>query len=100
MNSKPKKFSSAGTTAAMFLASRLPERTPAITPTQPMSRPCNAKVAMITRREKPSVRRIAIPGRLSVTIITSVATILKAATATINDSSRVIMTFSMRTARK
>ena len=73
---------------------------PAITPTQPMSSPCRAKVVMIARREKPRVRRMAIPGRLSVTIITSVATILKAATATISDSSSVIITFSMRTARK
>ena len=41
-----------------------------------------------------------MPGRLSVTTMTSVATMLKAATATISDSSSVIMVFSMRTARK
>ena len=50
--------------------------------------------------EAPRVRRIAMSVRLSVTTMTSIATMLKAATATISSRISAIMVFSMRTARK
>jgi hypothetical protein len=48
----------------------------------------------------PRVRRIAMSVRLSVTTITSMATMLKAATATISSRISAIIVFSMRIARK
>ena len=52
------------------------------------------------RGEAPKVRRIAISVRLSLTTMTSIATMLKAATATISSRISAIMVFSMRMARK
>ena len=55
----------------------------------------------ITRRGlAPKVRTMAMSVRLSVTTITSIATMLKAATATISSRMSDIIVFSMRMARK
>ena len=52
------------------------------------------------RGDAPSVRRMAMSVRLSVTTMTSMATMLKAATPTISSRISAIMVFSMRMARK
>ena len=58
------------------------------------------KMPMTLRGAAPKVRTIAMSVRLSVTTITSIATMLKAATATISSRISDIMVFSMRMARK
>ena len=50
----------------------------------PISAPCTTKIFMIEVGVAPSVRRMAMSGCLSVTAITSVETMLNAATATIS----------------
>src|SRR5580700_10277054 len=58
------------------------------------------KTPRIFRGDAPKVRRMAMSVRLSLTTITSVATMLKAATATISMRINPIMVFSMRIVRK
>ena len=65
-----------------------------------MTSPCVMKTPMILRGDAPKVRRIAMSVRLSVTTITSMATMLKAATATMRNRISDIMVRSIRVARK
>ena len=65
-----------------------------------MTRPWVMKTPMTLRGAAPKVRRMAMSVRLSVTTITSIATMLKAATATISSRISDIIVFSMRIARK
>ena len=67
---------------------------------KPISAPCTMKIFMMRRGRAPSVRRMAMSACLSVTAMTSVETMLKAATATISDRMMNIMFFSICTARK
>ena len=69
-------------------------------PITPISAPCTTKIFMIRDGVAPSVRRMAMSGCLSVTAITSVETILNAATATISVRMMPIMVFSDLHARK
>ena len=64
----------------------------------PTIAPCTTKMPMMLRGLAPSVRRIAMSARLSVTVITSVETRLNAATATISVRMMNIMRFSICTA--
>ena len=64
----------------------------------PEAAPCTMKIPMIERGLAPSVRRMAMSARLSVTVMTSVLTRLKAATATIKVRMMNIMRFSSCTA--
>ena len=73
---------------------------PSAVPSHPITTPCVMNTATTEPGLRPSVRRIAMSLRLSVTTITSVATMLNAATATISSRISVIMVFSMRMARK
>ena len=66
----------------------------------PISAPCTMKICTIEPGEAPSVRRIAMSACLSVTSITSVETMLNAATATISSRMMNITRFSISTARK
>ena len=76
----------------------MPSSAPTRVPTTPITVPWTMKIAMICFGVAPSVRRMAMSPRLSVTTITSVEIMLKAATATISSSSSPIMAFSMRIA--
>ena len=67
-------------------------------PITPTIAPCTTKMPMMLRGLAPSVRRMAMSARLSVTVITSVLTRLKAATATISVRMMNIMRFSSCTA--
>src|SRR5439155_1572867 len=67
---------------------------------EPLTAPCTMKTFMIPPWLAPSVRRMAMSGCLSVTAITSVDTMLNAATATIRSRMMNIMVFSICTARK
>ena len=60
--------------------------------------PCTTKIPMMLCGLAPSVRKMAMSARLSVTVITSVDTRLKAATATISVRMMNIMRFSTCTA--
>ena len=71
---------------------------PASVPITPEAAPCTMKIPMIERGLAPSVRRMAISACLSVTVITSVLTRLKAATATISVKMMNISRFSICTA--
>src|SRR5579883_306042 len=71
-----------------------PAVTPVIVPPSPSIAPSHKKMASIEPARAPIVRKIAISLRRSITIITSVATILKAATSTINNSTRKYVDFS------
>ena len=75
-----------------------PSSRPPTVPITPTMAPCTTKMAMMLRGELPSVRRMAMSARLSVTVITSVETRLKAATATISVRMMNIMRFSTCTA--
>jgi len=82
--------------AALTLsAASTPSRQPMAVPMTPMKVPWTMNTAMICRGVAPRVRRMAMSDFLSVTTITRVETILKAATATISSRSRPIMVFSM-----
>ena len=81
-------------------ASSRPSTTPRATPSQPITSPWVRKTAITRRGEAPKVRTMAMSVRLSVTTITSIATMLNAATATIISRMSDIMVFSMRMARK
>ena len=83
-----------------FSASSSPSPIPSSTPSQPITSPWVMKMPMTRRGEAPKVRRIAMSVRLSVTTMTSIATMLKAATATISSRISDIIVFSMRMARK
>ncbi|MCY1428116.1 hypothetical protein D9M71_439890 [compost metagenome] len=76
----------------------MPTNAPISVPTTPITVPWTMKIAMIWPGVEPSVRRMAMSPRLSLTTITSVEMMLNAATATISNSSRPIMAFSMRIA--
>ena len=65
-----------------------------------MTSPWVMKMPITLRGEAPKVRRMAMSVRLSVTTMTSMATMLKAATATISSRMSDIIVFSMRIARK
>ena len=81
-------------------ASASPKMTPNAAPIQPISTPCVMNTAMTPRGLKPRVRRMAMSVRLSFTTMTSVATMLNTATATMSIRISPIMVFSMRMARK
>ena len=66
----------------------------------PISAPCTMKIFMIEPGVAPRVRRMAMSACLSVTSITSVETMLNAATATISSRMMNITLFSIWTARK
>ena len=89
-----------GTTTSTLSARATPAATPIAVPIQPMSTPCVMNTASMPRGVMPRVRRMAMSVRLSLTTITSVATMLNAATATISIRISPIMVFSMRIARK
>ena len=72
--------------------------TPASVPMIPESAPCTMKIDITERGVAPSVRRMAMSARLSVTVMTSVETRLKAATATISVRMMNISRFSTCTA--
>ena len=78
----------------------MPPMAPSSVPIRPITTPCTMKIFMMLRGDAPSVRRIAMSACLSVTAITSVETMLKAATATISDRMMNIIFFSICTARK
>ena len=59
--------------------------------------PCTMKICMMLLGEAPSVRRMAMSACLSVTAMTSVETILKAATSTMSDRMMNIIFFSIAT---
>ena len=65
-----------------------------------MTSPCVMKMPITLRGEAPNVRRMAMSVRLSVTTMTSIATMLNAATATISSRMSDIIVFSIRIARK
>ena len=69
-------------------------------PIQPISTPWVMNTPSTPRGLMPSVRRMAMSVRLSLTTMTSVATMLNTATATISIRISPIMVFSMRMARK
>ena len=81
-------------------ASASPSARPSSAPNQPMITPWVMNTPTIARGVMPTVRRIAMSVRFSFTTITSAATMLNAATATISIRISVIMVFSMPTARK
>ena len=89
-----------GTTVSTLSASSTPEATPSSVPTTPIKLPWTMKMAMMLAGLAPSVRRMAISACLSVTAMTSVETILNAATATIRMRMMNIMRFSICTAWK
>ncbi len=78
----------------------MPPATPRSVPSQPITAPWVMNTPTIVPGRAPSVRRMAMSVRLSVTTMTSVATMLNAATPTIRNMISVIMVFSMRMARK
>ena len=84
----------------MCVASSRPSPTPASAPSQPMTAPCVRKTRATAPGSSPSVRRIAMSRRLSLTTMYRLATMLKAATATISSRMSVIIVFSMRIAWK
>ncbi len=88
----------AGTMMSMLKAISSPSTTPASVPMIPDAAPCTMKMPMTERGLAPRVRRMAMSLCLSVTVITSVDTRLKAATATISVSTMLIMRFSICTA--
>ncbi|MNT57221.1 hypothetical protein D3C72_1945790 [compost metagenome] len=67
-------------------------------PITPTIAPCTTKMPMMLLGLAPSVRRMAMSARLSVTVITSVLTRLNAATATMSVRMMNIMRFSSCTA--
>ena len=67
-------------------------------PTAPMIVPCSMKMRMMAAREAPIETRIAMSLCFSITISTSVATMLSAATATIRPMVMPIATFSIHSA--
>jgi hypothetical protein len=83
---------------SMLKAMASPSSRPASVPITPTAAPCTTKMPMMLRGLAPSVRRMAMSARLSVTVITSVLTRLKAATATISVRMMNIMRFSSCTA--
>ena len=64
----------------------------------PTIAPCTTNMPMMLAGLAPSVRKMAMSARLSVTVITSVLTKLKAATATMSVRMMNIMRFSTCTA--
>ena len=90
--------SSAGTITSMLNATPSPSSRPARVPITPTIAPCTTKIPMMERGLAPSVRRMAMSARLSVTVMTSVDTRLNAATATISVRMMNIMRFSSCTA--
>jgi hypothetical protein len=64
-------------------ASSVPSAAPSSVPASPISTPCTANVSSTLGGPAPRVRRMAMSVCFSFTIMTSVATMLKAATATI-----------------
>ena len=95
-----KKLILNGTTTSTLSASATPPAMPSPKPMKPISAPCTMKIAMTLEGLAPSVRRIAMSACLSVTAMTSVETMLNAATATISERMMNIMFFSIATARK
>ena len=79
----------------MVSASSTPSATPTRMPITPMASPWTMKMPMMERGVAPMVRRMAMSACLSVTTITRVETMLKAATAMITVSSSAIMRFSI-----
>ena len=91
-------FSSAGTMTSMLKATASPSASPARVPITPATAPCTMKMPMMLRGLAPSVRKMAMSARLSCTVMTSVLTRLKAATATMRVRMMAIMRFSICTA--
>ncbi|MOA24868.1 hypothetical protein D3C78_1455660 [compost metagenome] len=90
--------SMAGTITSIFSAMPRPRANPPSVPITPTMAPWTMKMAMMLFGLAPSVRRMAMSARLSVTVMTSVDTRLKAATATISVRMMNIMRFSSCTA--
>ena len=82
----------------MLNATPRPISSPPKVPITPTVAPCTTKIAKMLDGLAPSVRRIAMSARLSVTVITKVVTKLKAATATMSVRMMNIMRFSTCTA--
>ena len=89
-----------GTMVPILSASSTPPITPIPMPIRPINMPCTMKICMMLLGEAPSVRRMAMSACLSVTAITSVETILKAATSTMSDRMMNIIFFSIATTLK
>jgi len=94
----PSARSMAGTMVSMWKATAVPSSTPPTVPITPAAAPCTTKMPITERGLAPRVRRMAMSARLSVTVITSVETRLKAATATISVRMMNISRFSTCTA--
>ena len=86
--------------ASTLMASRMPQATPSKVPATPIAVPWTMKMPMTRPGDSPRVRRMAISACLSVTTITRVETILKAATATIRKRMMLIIRFSVLRAAK
>ena len=87
-----------GTITSTLKAISRPSATPPKVPMIPANAPCTMKIDITEPGVAPSVRRIAMSARLSVTVITSVETRLNAATATIRVRMMNIRRFSTCTA--
>ena len=95
-----KNCSSAGTMVSMCNAMLTPLTSPSSIPINPIRVPCTMNTHITEAGDMPSVRRIAMSACLSVTTMTSVDTILNAATATISERMMNMTVFSVRTALK
>ena len=87
-----------GKMESRLFARNRPPATPSSVPNTPINAPCTMNTAMTLRGVAPSVRKIAMSGCFSVTVITSVDTRLNAATATISARMMNIIRFSTCTA--
>ena len=94
----PSMCSKAPTTGPRLSETSTPSATPVKVPSRPTIEPCTMKMDRMERDEAPSVRRMAMSARLSVTVITSMDTRLNAATAMISARMMNIMRFSTCTA--
>ena len=84
----PSSASARGPATSRLTEISTPSNTPASVPITPIATPCVRKIASTLRGAAPSVRRMAMSERLSFTTMTSVETILKAATPTTSSRMR------------
>ena len=95
---KLNKVSMPLTALSMLSASSTPATTPSSVPIRPTTEPCTMNTFMMLAGLAPRVRKMAMSGCLSVTVITSIDTRLNAATAMISVRMMNIMRFSICTA--
>src|SRR3712207_1524981 len=95
----PSRLSIHGTIVSTLNASNRPSTAPRSAPNQPIITPCVKNTVTTPRGVMPTVRRIAMSFRFSFTTMTSAATMLNAATATMSMRSTDVIVFSIRTAR-